>query len=975
MAKSKPFFDAVETRVKFPELEREILDGWYKEGTVEKYLKRNASSKKRFSFLDGPITANNPMGVHHAWGRTYKDLWQRLKNMQGYKERFQNGFDCQGLWVEVEVEKELGLKSKKDIENLVKGDKKASIAKFVELCKKRVFKFSGIQTEQSKRLGYFMDWDNSYYTLSDENNYMIWRFLKKCHEQGLIYKGRDSVPWCPRCGTAISQHEILTEDYKELTHETIFFKLKVHKKDFSLLVWTTTPWTVPANVAAAVNPKFDYVIWESEEGEKIVTVDPKEIEDEESRKWFEKHILSEKLNEVKKIKGKDLVGLTYDAPFDFLERVKMAKEDKPKTFHTVIPAEDLVVATKGTGILHVAPGAGQEDFKLGKEEDLPVIDVIDEEAVYLDKMNGFSGKNAKKHPEIIIDYLKEKASKFLFKTAPITHRYPACWRCKTELVWRVVDEWYIKIDPVREKMKKVAKKINWLPKFGLKRELDWLNNMDDWLISKSRYWGLALPIWVCNSCGHFEVVGTKEELKKRAVSGWDKFEGRSPHRPYVDEVKIKCEKCGGKAERNSDVGNPWLDAGIVPYSTLTKDNKGEPLYNTDKKEWEEWFPAEFITESFPGQFKNWFYAMIAMSVVLEDREPFENVLGFATLFGEDGRPMHKSWGNSIEFNEGADKIGVDVMRWMFLKQNPAENLLFGYHLADETRRRFHLKLWNVYNFFTTYANLDGFKPGRKEISSNILDRWILSRLAETIDIVTKSLEKYDGFTSANKIEEFVEDLSNWYIRRSRDRVGAGASGKDKKEFYGTTYEVLEKLTRLLAPFIPYMTEIMYRNLTKNESVHLADWPVLDDMVVDERLTKEMSVLREIVEKGHAIRKEKRIPVRQPLSVAKAVAPLVPSEAVSKVGEDELNVKKLTIKKGKEVKVKLDTKITPALEEEAKTRELIRKIQQKRKDLGVNLTQEVTVASPWLPKSKELVALVKSKCLVKSLTNGEFEVTK
>lgn len=974
MADKKPFFDEVQSRVNFPELEKKLFDEWNKKGIVKKYLEKNNSSKKRFSFLDGPITANNPMGVHHAWGRTYKDLWQRFKNMQGHRERFQNGFDCQGLWVEVEVEKELGLRSKKDIENLVKGNKKASIAKFVRLCKERVEKFADIQTEQSKRLGYFMDWDNSYYTLSDENNYMIWRFLKKCNEDGLIYKGRDSVPWCPRCGTAISQHEILTEDYKELTHETVFFKLNVHKKDFSLLVWTTTPWTIPANVAAAVNPKIKYVIWETEDGDKVVTVDPKEIEDEESKKWFEKHLLSEKLKEVKKIDGKKLVGLTYEAPFDSLERVKDAKKENPKTFHTVVAAEDLVVATKGTGILHVAPGAGQEDFRLGKVENLPVIDVIDEEAVYLGKMGEFSGKNAKKHPEVIIDYLKNKAPKFLFKTAPITHRYPACWRCKTELVWRVVDEWYIKIDPVRGNMKKVAKKINWIPKFGLKREIDWLNNMEDWLISKSRYWGLALPIWVCNSCGHFQVIGTKEELKEKAVAGWDKFDGHTPHRPYVDEVKIKCDKCGKIAERIPDVGNPWLDAGIVPYSTIAKDNKGEPLYNTNKKEWEEWFPADFITESFPGQFKNWFYAMIAMSTVLEDREPFDNVLGFGTLLGEDGRPMHKSWGNSIEFNEGADKIGVDVMRWMYAKQNPAENLLFGYHIADETRRRFHLKLWNVYNFFITYANLDGWKPGRKETSSNILDKWILSRLAETIDFVTKNLEKFDAFTSANKIEEFVEDLSNWYIRRSRNRVGAGAKDSAKKEFYETTYEVLEKLTRLLAPFIPYVTDVMYKNLTKETSVHLVEWPTIDDIVVDEELVKKMAVLREVVEKIHALRKDQKIPVRQPLTGAATTSPILFSDELLMIAKNELNIKTLEVKKGDEIEAKLDTKITPALEEEAKTRDLIRKIQQKRKDLDVNLTQEVNVVSPWLPKSKELIQLIKTRCLTKSLTKGEFLVT-
>ena len=950
MARNKVFFDAVDVKVDFPAMERILLEDWYKKGIVEKYLNKNKNSKKTFSFLDGPITANNPMGVHHAWGRTYKDLWQRYKNMQGYKQRFQNGFDCQGLWVEVEVEKELGLKSKKDIENLVPGDKKASIAKFVELCKERVKKYASIQTKQSKRLAYFMDWDNSYYTLTDENNYMIWHFLKKCHEKGLIYKGHDSVPWCPRCGTAISQHEMLTEDYKEATHDSVYIRYPVKgRKNEYLLVWTTTPWTLPGNVAVALDEGRDYVVSEKD-----------------GNTYFLNEYAAKKLGlkVIKKIKGKDLVGLIYESPFDELEHPVVATDEK------ILPVSE----EEGTGLVHVAPGAGTEDYQLGKKLGLPVIELIDEEATYISGLGEFTGKNAKKHPEIILDYLKEKeGGKYLFDIIPYTHRYPACWRCKTELVWRVVDEWYIAMDPLREPMKRGTKKINWIPKFGLKRELDWLDNMHDWLVSKKRYWGLALPIWVCGKCGHFEVIGGKEELKEKATAGWKSFEGHTPHRPWVDELKLKCEKCGGVMDRISDVGNPWLDAGIVSFSTISKDNKSEPLYLSDKKEFEKWYPADFITESFPGQFKNWFYSLLAMSTVLEDREPFKNVLGFATLLGEDGRPMHKSWGNAIEFNEGADKIGVDVMRWMYARQNPSENLLFGYHVADETRRRFHLKLWNIYNFFVTYANIDGWKPGKEKKQSleNVLDKWIISRLGQTQRDVTNYLEKYDAYSASDLLEKFIDDLSLWYVRRSRERVGPAADLKeDKNSFYQTIHFVLVTLSKLLAPFMPFLSEHIYRNLTKEESVHLADWSDYSDKV-DEKLIAEMAQIRQIVEKAHAERKEKKIPVRQPLTLYKTTAQKTTNNLEIYVRE-EINVKEVVWGANKD---ELDTEITPELEEEAKTRELIRKIQEERKNMGMNLTQKITVANPWLPQDKKLVQRLQDKTLASKLTLGDFKVVK
>jgi len=964
MARNRPFFDEVDIRADFPKMEQKLLDEWYEKEIVKKYLQKNKDSKKRFSFLDGPITANNPMGVHHAWGRTYKDIWQRYKNMQGFKQRFQNGFDCQGLWVEVEVEKELGLRSKKDIENLVPGDKKASLAKFVELCKERAHKYADIQTEQSKRLGYIVDWDNSYYTLSDNNNYMIWHFLKKCYEKGLIYKGRDSVPWCPRCGTAISQHEMLTEDYRELVHDALYVAFPIDEsKDEHLLIWTTTPWTLPANVAVAVDPKLTYVLAKAQDSEKKYYV-------------LEKAAKKLDLKIVKKVKGEKLIGLNYKSAFDSLTRVKEAFSGEK---HRVVATADRILTVnedEGTGLVHIATGAGTEDFALGKKEELPVIAVIDEEANYLDGLGEFTGKNAKKHPELIIEYLEKE--NFLFKKEKYKHRYPACWRCKTELVWRVVDEWYIKIDPLRENMKKAAKKINWIPSFGLKRELDWLNNMHDWLISKKRYWGLAIPIWECDSCGHFEVIGSKEELKKKATEGWDDFEGNTPHRPWIDDVKIKCEKCGKTASRIPDVGNPWLDAGIVSFSTISEDNKDNPLYLEDKKEWKKWFPADFITESFPGQFKNWFYSLIAMSSVLEDSEPTKSILGFATLLDEKGNPMHKSSGNMIEFNEGADEIGVDVMRWLYARQNPSENLFFGRKIANETRRRFHLKVWNVYNFFVTYANIDKWEPDSSSNSKekNILDKWILSRLSVLVSKVTEYLDEYNVYRASELIEEFVDNFSNWYIRRSRDRVGPTAKDEaDKNAFYETTYFALESLAKLIAPITPYLADFMYVNLTKKESVHLENWPEIREKA-DMELISNMIVARELAEKAHSERKKAEIPVKQPLNSLSTTTPKLPSELEDLV-KDEVNIKNIEWLDNKEkgVEIKLDTEITKELEEEAKARELIRKIQGVRKKMNMSLTQEIKVFNPWVPEKNELLEKIKNKTLALILSEGEFSVTK
>ena len=866
----------VNTRPDFPALERDTLSWWEANDILEKYLHRNDDSSERYSFLDGPITANNPMGVHHAWGRTYKDLFQRYQTMLGKKQRYQNGFDCQGLWVEVEVEKELGLKSKRDIETF-------GVAEFVERCKQRVVRFADRITDQSIRLAYWMDWDDSYFTMSDENNYTIWHFLKTVHDRGWLYKGHDSMPWCPRCGTGISEHEIVTEGYQERTHYSIFVAFPLlDEPDAHLLIWTTTPWTMVANVAAAVHPDIDYI--HVRQGDKTYYL----------AKDAAKNALRGDYEVLGEVKGADLVGRRYRGPFDELPAAAGVE-------HRVIPWED-VGAEEGTGIVHIAPGAGKEDFQLSKVNDLAVIAPIDEFGVYIDGFGDFSGQYVHEVAMPIANNLKEKG--LLYRGEQYKHRYPVCWRCNTDLVFRLVDEWFISMDPLREPMKEVTRQVTWYPSFGEDRELDWLEHMDDWMISKKRYWGLALPIFECQSCGTVEVIGSKEELQERAIAGWEEFEGHSPHRPWIDAVQIACRTCGEPVNRIRDVGNPWLDAGIVGFSTLK--------YRHDREYWNEWYPADLISESFPGQFRNWFYSVIAQSTALTYDAPepaFRNVFSYALMRDEKGEEMHKSKGNAIWFDDAAEEYGVDVMRWLFARANPDSNLNFGPHITDDVRRQFILPLWNSYAFFATYAEIDRFDPMDPAVQMplaerSLLDRWIISQLHLLIAEVRAALDGYDPDRAARAIERFtIEELSNWYIRRNRRRFWKSESDSDKAAAYQTLHEVLTTLAQVLAPFTPFLSEVMYQNLVRSvnpaapESVHLTDFPVSDPARIDLALSQDMQAVLEIVGAGHAARQEAAVKVRQPLPALLVYArdPEVIASVLKLQDQvlDELNVKAIT----------------------------------------------------------------------------------
>jgi len=932
-------FKPISPKPDFVKLEKKLLKRWYKAGIVKKYLRKNEKSQKRFRFLDGPITANNPMGVHHAWGRTLKDLFQRYKNMRGFKQRFQNGFDCQGLWLEVEVERDLGFNSKRDIENF-------GLARFSRKCRQRVEKFSEIQTEQSKRLGMFMDWGNSYYTMSETNNEYIWHFLKKCHQKGWLYKGINSMPWCTRCGTALSAHELSDGGYQLVDHEAVFLRLPLKDKEkASLLIWTTTPWTLLANVAVAVHPELTYVKVKIKDEFLILAKSRLEL-------------ILEKYQVVDEFKGKKLLGLRYQGPFDELKL-----PSKHKRAHKVIKWTE-VSEGEGTGLVHIAPGAGAEDFGLAQEFNLPVIAPLDEFGDYLQGFGKFSGKNAKKVNEPIFKSLKEKG--LLYKKGKITHSYPICWRCKEEVVFRVTEEWFINVKEIRPRLKKAAKTVRWIPESVGKRMQDWLTNMADWPISRRRYWGLALPFWECPS-GHLIVVGSRRELKKLAVDPKKVDKLPELHRPWIDKIKVKCPECNQEASRTLFVGDCWLDAGIVAFSTLK--------YLEDRQYWEKWFPAELVAEYVP-QVKLWFYALLFMAVALEDRAPYEAVHTHQFVVDEKGEAMHKSKGNAIWFDIAAEKMGVDVMRWMYLRADNTRDLRFGFKLGDETRRQFLLTLWNVYNFLVTYANVDKWQP-RTELKEKPtrLDLWILTRLNETVIEATEGLDNYDPQSAALVIEGFVQDLSVWYLRRSRDRVGPTAENKKDKDLaYSTLYTVMVVLSQILAPFTPYLAEEIYKNLTKKTSVHLTDWPEVGNRkVLDQKLVDQMKIVRQICELGHAARKKAGIKVRQPLAgISCQVSSPKPEKELLQLIKEELNVKEVSWqkKKVKEPKVVLDTKITSQLKAEGETRELVRQIQALRKETGCRLDQRIVVYLPKIPKDERLRELVKKKTLAKKLLPGK-----
>jgi isoleucyl-tRNA synthetase len=854
-----PIFSLLPDKPDHNALELDVLDRWEREGTFERLREKNRGGP-RFSFVDGPVTANKTLAVHTAWGRTLKDVFQRYKALRGYEQRYQNGFDCQGLWIEVGVERELGLNSKREIEEY-------GLAEFARKCREKVVWSATELTRGCKRLGQWMDWGNDYFTFSDTNIEYIWKFLKIVHDRGWLYLGHRSTEWCPRCGTSISQHELSQSGvYQDKTDPSLFVRLPLRDRPGeSLVVWTTTPWTLPANVAAAVKPDAEYVLQESGE-------------------WVAR-ALAPQAGAVRTVLGEELVGLEYEGPFDHLPAVQ-------GTEHRVIPWDD-VTLDEGTGIVHIAPGCGAEDFELSKVHDLPVLMPVDDSGRFYDDYGWLHGLTTVEVADQITADLAERGR--LVSAEQIVHRYPHCWRCDTPLIFRITDDWFISVDEVRQPLLDANAGVEWTPAYMGKRMDDWLRNMGDWNISRRRYYGLPLPIYECD-CGHVTVVGSRAELAELAVSGLEQLE--ELRRPWVDEVPIRCVACGETVRRIPEVGDVWLDAGIVPFSTLGWENPewvpqgyatgaAKDLTTADLPDhayWEKWFPADWVSE-MREQIRLWFYSQLFMSVALVGRAPFTKVLGYEKMLDEHGREMHGSWGNMIEAQDAFARMGADVIRWQGAAQPPNQALLFGFGPAHEIRRKL-LTLWNSVRFLVDYANIESWRPSWKDLAAGPagelqpLDRWLVSR---TNAFVAEATAGYESWWTPNVVrafEAFVDDVSNWYIRRSRRRFWDG----DEISFRVLWYALVQGI-RVVSPVMPFLADHLWRELTEPvegapRSVFLAGWP--ETAAPDEALLAEVADVRRVVELGRQARAAAGVKLRQPLR-----AIVVEGAGLAKAHADEI----------------------------------------------------------------------------------------
>ncbi len=821
-------------------LELAILDFWDREGIFAKLRAKN-SGGPRFSFIDGPVTANKTLGVHTAWGRTLKDVFQRYKAMRGFDQRYQNGFDCQGLWIEVGVERELGLNSKREIEEY-------GLAAFAEKCREVVEKSSADLIAGSVRLGQWMDWGRDYYTFSDTNIEYIWKFLHLVHERGWLYRGHRPTEWCPRCGTSISAHE-LVGSYVDRADPSLRVRFPlIGRAGEALAIWTTTPWTLPANVAAAVSLAAEYG--------RLDNGDWLAVERGDGRTFAEVR------------PGSELVGWRYRGPFDDLR-------PGSEVDHRVI-GWDEVSLQEGTGIVHIAPGCGTEDFELGRAHGLPVLTPVDESGRFYPDYGWLAGLSTAEARESIIEQLRERS--LLVSAGETTHRYPECWRCHTPLIFRISDDWFIAVGQIREPMREANRTVEWIPAYMGSRMDDWLVNMSDWNISRRRYYGLPLPFYPC-ACGHLNVIGSRAELAERATTPLTGL--KELRRPWIDAIKIRCASCGQEAARIAEVGDVWLDAGIVPFSTLGWQNpSGRPEgYATgaanglttadlpDHGYWEKWFPADWISE-MREQIRLWFYSQLFMSVALTGRAPYRTVLGYEKMLDEHGREMHGSWGNAIDAEDAFRRMGADVMRWQYSQQPPSQNLLFGFGPGAQIQRKL-LTLWNSVSFLVNYANIAGFTPAAEALGSGSppelhqLDRWLTARTAKLVADATRAYDQYLSVNVLRAFEAYLDDLSNWYIRRTRRRFWNGDQAA-----LATLWTGLVQALRVIAPVTPFLAEHLWQILVVGSypgapaSVFLAGWPAAADL--DDQLLSEVAAVRQVVELGRRARASSRLRLRQPL---------------------------------------------------------------------------------------------------------------
>ena len=874
---SQPRFQDVSARVDFPALDARILEFWKTNDIFHKSLEGREDAPI-FVFYEGPPTANGRPGAHHVISRIFKDLFPRYKTMRGYRVPRKAGWDTHGLPVELEVERRLGIDGKGQIEAY-------GVAEFNQLCRESVTTYLEEWERFTERIGFWVDLDDAYYTYTNDYIESVWWLLRQIWDKGLLYHGHKVVPYCPRCGTAISSHEV-AQGYRDVTEDSIYVRFPLgpdaaakisegvdgEVKPVSLAVWTTTPWTLISNVAAAVHEDVTYALVESRGDRFILARDLVE------------NVLGKKAEVLREFPGAGLLGLDYEPPFDFMEPDKRA--------HFIIGG-DYVTTTDGTGIVHIAPAFGEDDMRVGMENDLPVVNAVDLEGRFISEVTPWAGVFVKDADPAITADLKDRG--LLLGVEPYEHSYPFCWRCDTPLLYYAKATWYIRTTAIKDQLIAANDDVVWHPehiktgRFG-----EWLAGNIDWALSRDRYWGTPLPIWSCEQ-GHTHCVGSVQELREMAAGPVP--EDLELHRPYVDDVVLTCPECGGAMRRAPEVIDAWFDSGSMPFAQWHY-----PFENVET--FEERFPADFIAEAI-DQTRGWFYSLLAIATLIEGRSSYKRVLCLGHILDGEGQKMSKSKGNVVQPDDILDHQGADAFRWfMFSSQQPWSPRRFSAEMVDEVVRKFLLTLWNTYSFFTLYANIDRFDPTAEESPVEdrpLLDRWLAGELNTLVQDVTVGLEAYDATGTARRIQQFVDDLSNWYVRRSRRRFWKSESDADKLAAYHTLYEALVTVAKLLAPFTPFVAEELYQNLVRPvdgaapESVHLCAWPVADEQAIDAGVSFDMSAARRVVEMGRAARNAAAVKTRQPLAEVVLALPDAEAQAVGRLRDvvlDELNVKDL-----------------------------------------------------------------------------------
>lgn len=911
-------FKKVEPRVNLPEVEEKVLRFWQQNKIFEKSVSERPK-EKTFSFYDGPPYATGTPHYGHILAGTIKDVIPRFKTMQGYRVERVWGWDTHGLPIENIVEQELDIKTKLQIREM-------GIDKFNEKCKEKVLEYAHEWEKIVERTGRWVDIKNAYISMDPKYMESVWWVFKSLWEKDLIYMGHKVMPYCPRCATGLSSFEVGLGGYKDKTDKTLTVKFELEgEADTYLLAWTTTPWTLPGNLALTVNPNIDYV---------KVLVDGKNYILAKDRLEYYKKELGEDVGA--EFKGKELVGKSYKPVFSYYKN--------PQNAFKVIPG-DFVTTVEGTGIVHTAPAFGEDDYRVAKENGIDFYMPVNDLGEFEVEVPEYAGK-AVIHAETNAQIAKDLGDKVL-REEEYSHSYPYCWRCDTPLIYKALDSWFVKTEKIREKMLENNKGIHWVPKFiGSGRYAKLVEGAPDWNISRNRFWGTPIPVWKCEKCKAEQVFGSIAQLEEATGT---KIEDIHLHK--IEGLKVAC-KCGGESKITGEVLDVWFDSGSMPYGSIHY-----PFENKEKFERD--FPADFIAEGI-DQTRGWFNSLLSLGTALFGKSPYQNVVVNGIVLAEDGQKMSKRLKNYPDPSAIMDKYGADAMRF-YMMSSPAVragDLNFSEKGVDEVVKKLILTLWNSYSFFMTYASLDGFVPRGETTSGNILDRWLLSKTNGLVVEVTKELEKYELSKAAGHLWEFVDELSNWYIRRSRKRFWKSENDADKNQAYETLYYSLNTYIKLLAPFMPFITEEINSGLNpEGESIHLAEWPTAEKKAIDKKVEAEMDAVRKVVELGLSERNEKGIKVRQPLASITVKSPEVLSDDAKKIVAEEVNVKEVLAKKG-EVSAKLDTVITPELRDEGIARDFVRSIQEARKKAGFNV--EDRIITGWETVDADVASAIKSQ---------------